>query len=230
MLRSLLGRLPAAGVIGAIAGVIVWFLAASLVAAAVVGIVAFVLMLFRRVRAEWARVQAEVGAVVAGAAVAAVSAAVAASVAVEAAWAAAAGLRGGGSDAIWPDTGSSVHDCLERAPEVPATPAGQDRTDHPRVRGHACRTDPLRGRAFPGSARVAARCVGAGTRGRCLLDAARVGHRAQQRCTDLSPAGRPGCGDRRRPRRSRAGREGGLGTGLPDAWKRRSGGATSRAG
>jgi uncharacterized protein len=47
MLRSLLGRLPAAGVIGAVAGVIVWFIAASLLAAGVVGIIAFALMLFR---------------------------------------------------------------------------------------------------------------------------------------------------------------------------------------
>jgi uncharacterized protein len=45
VLRALLGRLPAAGVIGAIAGAIVWVMAASLVAAVVVGIIALVLTL-----------------------------------------------------------------------------------------------------------------------------------------------------------------------------------------
>lgn len=45
ILRSVLGRLPAAGVIGGILGVIAWFIASSLIAAAVVGIIAFVFTL-----------------------------------------------------------------------------------------------------------------------------------------------------------------------------------------
>ena len=46
VLRAILGRLPAAGVIGVIAGGIVWFLAASLLAAVAVGLVGFMLTLF----------------------------------------------------------------------------------------------------------------------------------------------------------------------------------------
>ena len=45
ILRSAVGRLPAAGVMGAILGVIAWFIASSLIAAAVVGIIAFVFTL-----------------------------------------------------------------------------------------------------------------------------------------------------------------------------------------
>ena len=44
-LRSVVGRLPAAGVIGGVLGVIAWFIASSLIAAAVVGIIAFVFTL-----------------------------------------------------------------------------------------------------------------------------------------------------------------------------------------
>jgi uncharacterized protein len=46
VLRALLGRAPAAVVIGGVAGAIVWFLVSSLAAAAVAGLVAFVFTLF----------------------------------------------------------------------------------------------------------------------------------------------------------------------------------------
>ena len=45
ILRSVLGRLPAAGLIGGAAGVIAWFLVSSVVAAAVAGVVAFIFTL-----------------------------------------------------------------------------------------------------------------------------------------------------------------------------------------
>jgi uncharacterized protein len=45
ILRSALGRLPAAGVMGGILGVIAWFIASSLIAAVVVAIIAFVFTL-----------------------------------------------------------------------------------------------------------------------------------------------------------------------------------------
>jgi uncharacterized protein len=45
ILRSALGRLPAAGVMGGILGVIAWFIASSLIAAGVVAIIAFVFTL-----------------------------------------------------------------------------------------------------------------------------------------------------------------------------------------
>jgi len=46
ILRAVLGRLPAAGLMGAIAGGIAWFLASSLGIAAIVGLIAFVFTLF----------------------------------------------------------------------------------------------------------------------------------------------------------------------------------------
>ncbi len=46
LLRAVVGRLPAAGLIGGVAGVIAWFLVSSLAAAAVAGLVAFVFTLF----------------------------------------------------------------------------------------------------------------------------------------------------------------------------------------
>jgi uncharacterized protein len=45
ILRSVVGRLPAAGVMGGILGVIAWFIASSLIAAVVVGMIAFVFTL-----------------------------------------------------------------------------------------------------------------------------------------------------------------------------------------
>jgi len=45
ILRSAVGRLPAAGVIGGVLGVIAWFIASSLIAAVVVGMIAFVFTL-----------------------------------------------------------------------------------------------------------------------------------------------------------------------------------------
>ena len=45
ILRSVVGRLPAAGLIGGAAGVIAWFLVSSVVAAAVAGVIAFIFTL-----------------------------------------------------------------------------------------------------------------------------------------------------------------------------------------
>ncbi len=45
ILRSAVGRLPAAGLIGSVAGVIVWFLISSVAAAAVAGFIAFIFTL-----------------------------------------------------------------------------------------------------------------------------------------------------------------------------------------
>jgi uncharacterized protein len=45
LLRSVIGRLPAAGLIGGAAGVIAWFLVSSLAAAAVAGVIAFIFTL-----------------------------------------------------------------------------------------------------------------------------------------------------------------------------------------
>ena len=118
------------------------------------------------------------------------------------------------------------HDTRRGPSRLSGGRAAEDPAGDRRERSHAQRRDPLRGRSGPADELPASRRAGTRTRADDVREAARLGHRAQQRRADLRGSGRSPDRDRCRSRPGAARRPPRSGTAIAaamrDAFRARS--------